>query len=170
MTMNYPTYDSHTSCQQGTERAKSTFAHTVGLLPPPIHRRVLLQWWRDGSAWNCVDRGRIVFNEESVFQLCPNGHRRFWRPSGQLREPATTIARHTSPQKDLRPGVSFLSLTGLLCRSFYLQHKSSQAKFYKLLCCSSFCGTPGLLFNKTMPDHRLHAVLRLVFEFAERFL
>ncbi|GFU57776.1 transposable element Tc1 transposase [Trichonephila clavipes] len=52
--------------------------------------------------WNHADWGRIVFSDESRFQLCPDDHRgRVWRNPGQRADPAFTIARHTGPQ----PGV-----------------------------------------------------------------
>ncbi|GFT33290.1 transposable element Tc1 transposase [Trichonephila clavipes] len=51
------------------------------------------------SYWNQADWRRIVFSDESRFQLCPDDHRRrVWRCSGQCTDPAFTIARHTDPQ------------------------------------------------------------------------
>ncbi|GFY11726.1 transposable element Tc1 transposase [Trichonephila clavipes] len=68
----------------------------------PAHCRVRLQWCFARSCWNHADWGRIVFINESRFQLCPDDHRRrIWRRPGQRANPAFPIARHTSPQ----PGV-----------------------------------------------------------------
>lgn len=66
----------------------------------PAHRRARLQWCLARSGWNHADWGRIVFSDESRFQLCPDDHRRrVWRRPGQRADPAFTIARHTGPQQ-----------------------------------------------------------------------
>ncbi|GFS88102.1 transposable element Tc1 transposase [Trichonephila clavipes] len=61
--------------------------------------RARLQWCLARSGWNHADWGRIVFSDESHFQLCPGNHRRrVWRRLGQRADPSFTIACHTSPQ------------------------------------------------------------------------
>ncbi|GFX76765.1 transposable element Tc1 transposase [Trichonephila clavipes] len=46
--------------------------------------RARLQWCFARSSWNHTDWGRIVFIDESRFQLCPDDHRRrVWRRPGQ---------------------------------------------------------------------------------------
>ncbi|GFV07632.1 transposable element Tc1 transposase [Trichonephila clavipes] len=63
------------------------------------HCRDRLQWCLARSGWNHADRGRIVFINESRFQLCPDDHRRrVWRSPGQRADPAFTIVRPTGPQ------------------------------------------------------------------------
>ncbi|GFV12727.1 hypothetical protein TNCV_1366971 [Trichonephila clavipes] len=39
------------------------------------HCRAKLQWFSTLSGWNYADWGRIVFSNESHFQLCPDNHR-----------------------------------------------------------------------------------------------
>ncbi|GFX32187.1 HTH_Tnp_Tc3_2 domain-containing protein [Trichonephila clavipes] len=46
------------------------------LLLMPAHCRARLQWCLTRSGWNHADCGRIVFSDESRFQLCPDDHRR----------------------------------------------------------------------------------------------
>ncbi|GFS65978.1 uncharacterized protein TNCV_2510131 [Trichonephila clavipes] len=63
----------------------------------PAHCRARLQWCLASSGWNHADWERIVFSDESHFQLCPDVHRRrVWRRPGQRSDPAFTIAGHTS--------------------------------------------------------------------------
>ncbi|GFU82302.1 HTH_Tnp_Tc3_2 domain-containing protein [Trichonephila clavipes] len=63
------------------------------------HCRATLQWCLARSGWNHDDWGRVVFRDESRFQLCPNDHRRrVWRLLGQRADPSLTITRHTRPQ------------------------------------------------------------------------
>ncbi|GFV12605.1 transposable element Tc1 transposase [Trichonephila clavipes] len=66
------------------------------------HCRARLQWYLARSGWNHAGWGRIVFSNESGFQLCPDDHqRRVWRRPWKRADPSFTISRHTSPQ----PGV-----------------------------------------------------------------
>ncbi|GFX13794.1 hypothetical protein TNCV_3421061 [Trichonephila clavipes] len=45
-----------------------------------------------------LNGGRIVFSDESSFELCPDDHRRFvWRLPRQRVPPAFTITLHTGP-------------------------------------------------------------------------
>ncbi|GFW99745.1 uncharacterized protein TNCV_3419751 [Trichonephila clavipes] len=54
----------------------------------PAHCRGRLQWCLARSGWNHADWGRIVFSDESRFQLCPDDHRRrVWRRPGQRVDP-----------------------------------------------------------------------------------
>ncbi|GFT58894.1 HTH_Tnp_Tc3_2 domain-containing protein [Trichonephila clavipes] len=64
----------------------------------PAHCRARLLWCLARSGWNHTDWGRIVFSNESRFQLCPDDHRRcVWRRPGQHTDPAFTVARRTVP-------------------------------------------------------------------------
>ncbi|GFU20878.1 HTH_Tnp_Tc3_2 domain-containing protein [Nephila pilipes] len=66
---------------------------------PPALCGFKLQWCLAPSGWNEADWRRIVFIDESLFQLCPDDHRRrVWRRPGQLVDPAFTITRHTGPE------------------------------------------------------------------------
>ncbi|GFX56889.1 transposable element Tc1 transposase [Trichonephila clavipes] len=66
------------------------------------HSRLHIVKPDDSGVWNHADWGRIVFNDESRLQLCPDDHRRrVWKCLGQCADPSFTIARHTGPQ----PGV-----------------------------------------------------------------
>ncbi|GFV91838.1 transposable element Tc1 transposase [Trichonephila clavipes] len=67
----------------------------------PTHYRVRLQRCLARSGWNHAEWGRMVFSDESRFQLCPDDHRSVWRWPGQRADPAFTIACHSGPQ----PGV-----------------------------------------------------------------
>lgn len=83
----------------------------------PAHCRARLQWCMARSGWNDADWGRIVFSDESRFQLCPDDHRRrVWRRTGQRGDPAFTIARHTGPQQGIMVwgAISFDSRTPLV--------------------------------------------------------
>ncbi|GFU59593.1 HTH_Tnp_Tc3_2 domain-containing protein [Trichonephila clavipes] len=63
------------------------------------HCQIRLQWCLTRSGWNHANWGRLVFSDESYFQLCPDDHRkRVWRHPGQQTDSAFTIARHTGPQ------------------------------------------------------------------------
>ncbi|GFY16857.1 uncharacterized protein TNCV_3689151 [Trichonephila clavipes] len=67
-----------------------------------IHRYQPSEWCLILSGWNHADWRRIVFSDESHFQMCPYNHRRsVWRSPGQCADPTFTVARHTDPQ----PGV-----------------------------------------------------------------
>ncbi|GFW15270.1 transposable element Tc1 transposase [Trichonephila clavipes] len=68
----------------------------------PAHCQAKLQWCLARSGWNHADWRRIVFSDESCFQLYPDDpQRRVWRRPGQCPDLAFTIARQTGPQ----PGV-----------------------------------------------------------------
>ncbi|GFV21301.1 uncharacterized protein TNCV_4888961 [Trichonephila clavipes] len=59
----------------------------------PAHCPARLQWCLARSGLNHADWGRIVFSEESRFQLCfEDDRRRVWRRPGQHAELAITIA------------------------------------------------------------------------------
>ncbi|GFY04723.1 HTH_Tnp_Tc3_2 domain-containing protein [Trichonephila clavipes] len=53
--------------------------------------------------WNHSDWGRVVFSDESRFNLChPDDHRRcVWRRPRQSSECAFTISRHAGPQQEV---------------------------------------------------------------------
>ncbi|GFW80423.1 HTH_Tnp_Tc3_2 domain-containing protein [Trichonephila clavipes] len=73
-----------------------------GRLKATTDREDRLIWFLARSGYNHADWRRIVFSDESHFQLCPDHHRRrLWRHPGKHSNPAFTIARHTGPQ----PGV-----------------------------------------------------------------
>ncbi|GFU39718.1 transposable element Tc1 transposase [Trichonephila clavipes] len=66
----------------------------------PAHYRARLLWCLARSDLNHADWGRIIFIDESRFQLCPDDHRRrVWRWPGQRANPAFTIERITGPQQ-----------------------------------------------------------------------
>ncbi|GFS67676.1 transposable element Tc1 transposase [Trichonephila clavipes] len=75
---------------QGETQGVSTYCHAR------------LQWCLDRSGWNHAVWGRIMFSDESRFQLCPDDNRRrVWIRPVQHAYRAFTIARQTCPQ----PGV-----------------------------------------------------------------
>ncbi|GFX31791.1 uncharacterized protein TNCV_171241 [Trichonephila clavipes] len=60
------------------------------------HCRARLQWCLAGSGWNHAEWGRIVFSDESRFQLCPDdSQRRVQTHQGQRTYPAFTISLYT---------------------------------------------------------------------------
>ncbi|GFT37149.1 HTH_Tnp_Tc3_2 domain-containing protein [Trichonephila clavipes] len=62
------------------------------------HYRARLQWCLARSGWNHADWGRMVFSDESCFQLYSDDHRRcVWKPLGHWADPAFPIARYTGP-------------------------------------------------------------------------
>ncbi|GFW21659.1 HTH_Tnp_Tc3_2 domain-containing protein [Trichonephila clavipes] len=68
----------------------------------PAYCRARLQRCLARLGWNHADRGRVVFRDESRFQLCPDDHRRrVWRRPGQRADPTFTIARYTGPQPEV---------------------------------------------------------------------
>ncbi|GFV63975.1 hypothetical protein TNCV_385501 [Trichonephila clavipes] len=68
----------------------------------PAHCRARLQWSLARSGWKHVDCRRIVFSDESSFQLYPDNHRkRVKRRSWQRVDPAFPLLLPTDPQ----PGV-----------------------------------------------------------------
>ncbi|GFW81326.1 HTH_Tnp_Tc3_2 domain-containing protein [Trichonephila clavipes] len=74
----------------------------------PAHCVARLQWFLVRSGWNQADWGRIVFSDESCFQLCSDDNRRrAWRPAGQPADPAFTVIRHTGPNQESLSGVPF---------------------------------------------------------------
>ncbi|GFY12400.1 transposable element Tc1 transposase [Trichonephila clavipes] len=106
------------------------------------------------------DCGRIVFSDESRFQLCPDDHRKHvWRYPGQRADPAFTISRHTGPQPrvivwgadSFDSPLVFLrgTLTAQLCVDDIL--KTVLLPF--LLKCL------GFIFQKIRPDHMWHVLL-----------
>ena len=65
-----------------------------------MHRQQRLQWCRARSTWNCSDWERIVFSDESRFELSPDDQRRrVWRQPGHRQDPALTVTRHTARQQ-----------------------------------------------------------------------
>ncbi|GFS57609.1 HTH_Tnp_Tc3_2 domain-containing protein [Trichonephila clavipes] len=92
----------HHGHSKTADRAKFTLVLTA---TPPAHCRARLQWCLLRSGCDQADWGRIVFSDESHFQLCLDNHRRrVWRRLGQRADPAFTIAGPTSPQ----PGVIYI--------------------------------------------------------------
>ncbi|GFW54314.1 HTH_Tnp_Tc3_2 domain-containing protein [Trichonephila clavipes] len=66
----------------------------------PAHCQTRLQWCLARSGWNHADWGRIVFSDESHFQLCPDDQGRcVWRRPGQRADSAFNTACHTGPQE-----------------------------------------------------------------------
>ncbi|GFW37978.1 transposable element Tc1 transposase [Trichonephila clavipes] len=81
---------------EGNLRSYRPLRH-LPLMPAICQAR--LQWCLARSGWNHADWRRIVFSDESSFQLCPEDHRRrVWR---QRADPVFTIARPTGPQPDV---------------------------------------------------------------------
>ncbi|GFY26049.1 HTH_Tnp_Tc3_2 domain-containing protein [Trichonephila clavipes] len=81
------------------------------------HCRDRLQWFLALSGWNHADWGRIVFSDESRFQLFPDDRRRRVRKHPRQRtDPAFTISRYTGPHSRVMVwgAISFDSLTLLV--------------------------------------------------------
>ncbi|KFM65698.1 Transposable element Tcb2 transposase, partial [Stegodyphus mimosarum] len=85
-----------------TER-RLTSRRTLYRLPlTSVQRQARLQWYRVYSHWNVTDWSRIVFSDESRFELSPNDQRRrVWRRPGQRYDTNLTVFRQTGRQ----PGV-----------------------------------------------------------------
>ncbi|GFU30447.1 HTH_Tnp_Tc3_2 domain-containing protein [Trichonephila clavipes] len=84
------------------------------------------------SCWNHAEWRRIVFRDESCFQLRPDDNRRrVWRLPGQRADPAFTIAHHTGPQPGVMIWVPFLLTAGLRWSSLeaHLQHNCTSTPF-----------------------------------------
>ncbi|GFW83635.1 HTH_Tnp_Tc3_2 domain-containing protein [Trichonephila clavipes] len=77
------------------ERNLSSYQPFSHLPLTPAHCRAGLEGCLVRSVWNHADWGRIVFSDESHFQLQPDDNRR--RP-GQHGDTAFSIARYTGPQ------------------------------------------------------------------------
>ncbi|GFV80114.1 HTH_Tnp_Tc3_2 domain-containing protein [Trichonephila clavipes] len=84
------------------ERNSSTYRLLRHLPLTPEHCRDRLWWRMARSGWNPADWGRIVFSDESCFQLCYDDHRRHvWRRPGQRVDNAFTTACHIGPELEL---------------------------------------------------------------------
>lgn len=82
-----------------------------------VHRQARLQWCRAHSTWNVTDWSRIVFSDESRFELSPDDQRRrVWRRPGQRWDTNLTVARHTARQPGVMVwgAISFHSRTPLV--------------------------------------------------------
>ncbi|GFV40228.1 transposable element Tc1 transposase [Trichonephila clavipes] len=79
------------------DRAK--FALVPTITTPACTLSSLITVLLGSISWNHAVWGRIVFSNESRFQLCPEDHRsHVWRRLGQCANPDFTIAHHTGPQ------------------------------------------------------------------------
>ena len=84
----------------------------------PAHCRARLQWCMARSGWNDADWGRIVFSDESRFQLCPDDHRRrVWRRTGQRGILLSLLHATPALNKALWSGVPFPLTAGPLWSS-----------------------------------------------------
>ncbi|GFX71712.1 transposable element Tc1 transposase [Trichonephila clavipes] len=98
----------------------------------PTHCQARLQWRLAQSGRNHVDWVRIVFSDESCFQLCPDDHRRrVWRRPGQRANPAFNIVRYTGPEQGVMIWGAISFETGPLWSSLeaHLQHIGTSTAF-----------------------------------------
>ncbi|GFX09997.1 uncharacterized protein TNCV_4101361 [Trichonephila clavipes] len=117
---------------------------------------------RGDAGWNHADWGRIVFSDESHFQLCPDNHRRrVWRHLGQRADPVFPIAFHTSPQPGviLRSAISFDSRIPLGVIRGTLTSQQYVDDILRTVLLPFLLQYPGLFFSKIMPDHIQHMLL-----------
>ncbi|GFT75864.1 HTH_Tnp_Tc3_2 domain-containing protein [Trichonephila clavipes] len=98
----------------------------------PAHCQTRLQWYLARSSWNQADWGRMVFSDESRFQLRPDDHqRRVWRHPGKSAEFAFTIAYHTAhqPRVMVWGAISFENWISLVVIRGTLEHNNTSTTF-----------------------------------------
>ncbi|GFW65110.1 HTH_Tnp_Tc3_2 domain-containing protein [Trichonephila clavipes] len=119
-------------------------------------------WNLTRSHWNCTDCGRIVFSDESHFQLFPDNHRRrVWRHLGQRADPAFPTARQSGPQAEVMvwSAISFYSratmgiIRDTLTSQWYVDDILRTVLLPFLLQYS------GLICSKAMQDHTWYVLL-----------
>ncbi|GFU66309.1 transposable element Tcb1 transposase [Trichonephila clavipes] len=72
------------------------------LLLAPTHRRLRFEWYHERENWIAAERNRVVFSDESRFNLSSDDNRvRVWRPPGEHINPAFALQRHTAPKADV---------------------------------------------------------------------
>ncbi|GFY23667.1 transposable element Tcb2 transposase [Trichonephila clavipes] len=61
------------------------------------HQRLRLEWCRARGNWTAAEWNKVVFSDESRFNLSSDDTRvRVWRPSAQRLNPAFALQRHTA--------------------------------------------------------------------------
>ncbi|GFU05064.1 transposable element Tcb2 transposase [Trichonephila clavipes] len=69
--------------------------HVLPLMP--THRRLHLVWCRARGNWTTAELNKVVFSDESRFNLSSDDNRvRGWRPRGERLNPAFAFQRHTA--------------------------------------------------------------------------
>ena len=82
-----------------------------------VQGQTRLQWYQAHSHWNVTDWNRIVFSDESRFELSPDDQRRrVWRRPGQRCDTNLTVFRQTGRQPGVMVwgAISFYSGTPLV--------------------------------------------------------
>lgn len=65
-----------------------------------MHCQPRLQWRQDLAALNVLDWGRIIFNDESLFEQNPDNQQiTVWRLPGQHQDPAFAVACYLAHQQ-----------------------------------------------------------------------
>ncbi|KFM65011.1 Transposable element Tc3 transposase, partial [Stegodyphus mimosarum] len=125
-----------------------------------VQRQVRLQWCRAHSHWNVTVWSKIVFSDESPFELSPDDQpRRVWRRPGQPYDTNLTVFRQTGRQ----PGVmiwganSFHSRTSLAVIRRNLTAQRYVHKVLRPVVLPFMSRQPGLTFqqDKALP-HTAH--------------
>ncbi|GFV80831.1 transposable element Tcb2 transposase [Trichonephila clavipes] len=68
-------------------------------VPPltPTHQRLRLEWCRARGNWTAAEWNKVVFSDESRFNLSSDDNRvRVWRPRGERLNPAFALQLHTA--------------------------------------------------------------------------
>ncbi|GFW46098.1 HTH_Tnp_Tc3_2 domain-containing protein [Trichonephila clavipes] len=115
-----------------TERNLRSYRPLRQLPLTPAHCRARLQWCLNRSGWNHAYWGRIVFSDESRFQLCSDDHRRrVWKWPGLLADRTFPIARHTGPQQEVMVwgAISFEAGPLLSSLEAHLRHIGTSTTF-----------------------------------------
>ncbi|GFU59668.1 transposable element Tcb1 transposase [Trichonephila clavipes] len=64
----------------------------------PTHQHLRLEWCYALGNWNTAEWNKVVFSDESRFNLSSDGNRvRVWRPRGERLNPAFALQQHTAP-------------------------------------------------------------------------
>lgn len=115
------------------------------------HRQARLQWCRAHSTWNLTDWSRIVFSDESRFELSPDDQRRrVWRRPGQRWDTHLTVVRHTARQPGVMVwgAISFDSRTPLVVIRDTLTARRYVDEILRPVVLPFLSRTPGLTFQQ----------------------
>lgn len=116
-----------------------------------VQRQARLQWCRTRSTWNISDWSRIVFSDESRFELSPDDQRRrVWRRPGQRWETHLTVYRHTARQVGVMVwgAISFHSRTPLVVISGTLTAQRYVDLILRPVLLPFMSSHPGLIFQQ----------------------
>lgn len=103
------------------------------------HCRTRLQWCLARWSWDNADWRRIVFNDESRLQLCPDDHRRHvWKRTSMVQSNVLILLlllnATQAHNKELWSGMPFPLIAGSLWSSLktHLKHGGTSKTFWEL--------------------------------------